>query len=48
MGEGEIYPNDYLFDFFPTINFEPVDLHPLHQQPQTATQQPVVEEVIAE
>lgn len=34
MGEGEIYPNDYLFDFFPSINFEPVDLHPLHQQAQ--------------
>ncbi|MBR2923904.1 MAG: hypothetical protein IKC28_02635 [Clostridia bacterium] len=30
MGEGEIYPNDYLFSFFPTINFTPVDLHPLH------------------
>lgn len=30
MGEGEIYPNDYLFTFFPTINFTPVDLHPLH------------------
>jgi len=34
MGEGEIYPNDYLFTFFPTIQFEPVDLHPLHQQTQ--------------
>ena len=32
MGEGEIYPNDYLFAAFPSIHFEPVDLHPLHQQ----------------
>ncbi|MBP3650347.1 MAG: hypothetical protein J6K73_11265 [Clostridia bacterium] len=30
MGEGEIYPNDYLFDLFPSISFEAVDLHPLH------------------
>lgn len=30
MGEGEIYPNDYLFSFFHTIQFTPVDLHPLH------------------
>ncbi len=30
MGENEIYPNDFLFSFFPGITFTPVDLHPLH------------------
>lgn len=43
MGEGEIYPNDYLFDFFPSIQFEPVDLHPLHQEEQETEE--TVEEV---
>lgn len=28
LGEGVVYPNDFFFDFFPGIQYEPIDLHP--------------------